>query len=342
MRSFLFGTPAARTAARRSLREVGDLAACDKPLLVGFAAHFLQRVGRQRDSSRLQYFLQTRLRILEHLGRRQFTQARAQQPFVAINCAAIPDNLLESTLFGYEKGAFTGAQAAQSGKFEQANGGTLLLDEISEMPLQLQAKLLRVLQEKEVRRVGDTTDIPIDARVLAATNTRLETLVKASQFREDLFYRLSVIPIEIVPLRERREDIPPLIRHILRKEGVADGAAAMDGETLDLLLRHEWPGNVRELENLVERALILSQGEPLAFENLSRSKHGVPPIAAGQEAEGLELDAFVSDHIRRVLTMTDGRVHGKGGAAELLGINPSTLRYRMNRLGIPYGRKLTQ
>jgi two-component system response regulator FlrC len=174
---------------------------------------------------------------------------RAQKPFVAINCAAIPDNLLESTLFGYEKGAFTGAMAATPGKFEQADGGTLLLDEISEMPLALQAKLLRVLQEREVERVGGRKPVPVDIRVLATSNRDMASEAKAGRFREDLYYRLNVFPLHNLPLRERRGDIVPLARHFLGACARAQGRVLRLGHSAAAILAaHDWPGNVRELE----------------------------------------------------------------------------------------------
>ncbi|GHT87712.1 sigma-54-dependent Fis family transcriptional regulator [Betaproteobacteria bacterium] len=194
---------------------------------------------------------------------------RKTAPFVAINCAAIPENLLEATLFGYEKGAFTGAQSAQPGKFEQAQGGTILLDEISEMPLGLQAKLLRVLQEREVERVGGKKPIPLDIRVLATSNRDMEKEIAAGRFREDLYYRLNVFPLIIPSLRERPGDIVPLARHFLVRHAQRSGRQAWFSPAAEaLLLRYHWPGNVRELENTMHRALILTTGDTVSAETL--------------------------------------------------------------------------
>jgi transcriptional regulator with GAF, ATPase, and Fis domain len=271
-----------------------------------------------------------------------FSSPRRDGPFVKVNCGAIPETLLDSELFGHEKGAFTGALSLKRGRFERADKGTLFLDEIGELAPQAQVRMLRVLQYRELERVGGTHPVTVDIRVIAATNRNLEEMVRDKHFRQDLWFRINVFPVPIPPLRERKGDIPALVHHFLERKSrdlkisrpplLAPGA-------IDRLTAYDWPGNVRERENLVERELIHSQGEPLAFENLCRMKTGADPITASLETETLKLDALVSDHIRRVLTMTKGRVHGKGGAAELLGMHPSTLRYRMNRLGIPYGRK---
>ncbi|MBS3934967.1 MAG: sigma-54-dependent Fis family transcriptional regulator, partial [Sulfuritalea sp.] len=207
--------------------------------------------------------------------------ARGKGPFVAINCAAIPDTLLEATLFGYEKGAFTGAQGAQAGKFEQAGGGTLLLDEISEMPLALQAKLLRVLQEREVERVGGKKPTPIDIRVLATSNRDMAAEVKAGRFREDLFYRLNVFPLAIPALRERPGDIAPLAEHFVALHGARLGRAArLSPAAAAILAAHAWPGNVRELENALQRALILAPGDVIEAAHLSLPAPGGLPEAA--------------------------------------------------------------
>jgi formate hydrogenlyase transcriptional activator len=272
-----------------------------------------------------------------------YSSPRKDGPFVKVNCGAIPETLLDSELFGHEKGAFTGAVSQRRGRFERADRGTLFLDEMGELPPQAQIRMLRVLQYKELERVGGTNPISVDIRLIAATNRNLEEMVKEKQFREDLWFRLNVFPIRIPPLKERREDIPALVHHFVARKSrelkipfppsLAQGA-------IDRLMAYPWPGNVRELENLVERALILSQGAPLTFDDLSKGEektNSFPPV--GPEGEFLRLDGVISGHIRRVLEMANGRVHGKGGAAELLGINSSTLRYKMNQLGIPYGRK---
>jgi formate hydrogenlyase transcriptional activator len=272
-----------------------------------------------------------------------YSSPRKSGPFVKVNCGAIPETLLDSELFGHEKGAFTGAISQNRGRFERADKGTLFLDEIAELPPQAQVRMLRVLQYKELERVGGTNPISVDIRLVTATNRDLEQMVKEKLFREDLWFRLNVFPILIPPLRERREDIPALVHYFVERKSrelKTTGPPPLARGVIDRLTAYGWPGNVRELENLVERALILSQGAPLTFDDLTRGevKTGASALAR-KEVATLRLDAVISGHIRRVLEMTDGKVHGKGGAAELLGINPSTLRYRMNQLGIPYGRK---
>jgi transcriptional regulator with GAF, ATPase, and Fis domain len=272
-----------------------------------------------------------------------FSSPRKDGPFVKVNCGAIPETLLDSELFGHEKGAFTGAISQKRGRFERADRGTLFLDEIGELPPQAQIRMLRVLQYKELERVGGTHPISVDIRLITATNRDLEKMVREKQFREDLWFRLNVFPIRIPPLRERREDIPALVHHLVERKSrelKIPGPPPLAQGVIDRLMAYDWPGNVRELENLVERALILSRGAPLTFDDLSRGQEKTRPSPpTGPEDEALKLNAVISSHIRSVLETANGRVHGKGGAAELLGINPSTLRYKMNQLGIPYGRK---
>jgi transcriptional regulator with GAF, ATPase, and Fis domain len=276
---------------------------------------------------------------------------RKDDPFVTVNCGAIPESLMDSELFGHEKGAFTGALAQKRGRFERANKGTIFLDEVGELQPEAQVRLLRVLQEKEIERVGGTEPINVDIRVVAATHRDLEAMIREGKFREDLYFRLKVFPIPIPPLREREGDIPSLVQYFLQKKsreiGLGDiPSVAPDG--LERLMAYPWPGNVRELENTVERALILSKGDPLAFNDI-----GVPlqsessfefKGASGhrpelQREDSLALDAVVSGHIRRVLEITGGKVGGQGGAAQMLHINPSTLRKKMRKLGVPFGRK---
>jgi two-component system response regulator FlrC len=272
---------------------------------------------------------------------------RARGPFVAINCAAIPDNLLEATLFGHEKGAFTGAQGAQAGKFEQADKGTLLLDEISEMPLALQAKLLRVLQEREVERVGGKKPTPVDIRVLATSNRDMAAEVAAGRFREDLFYRLNVFPLAIPALRERPGDIVPLARHFLAMHGARLGRAAKIGPVAAAkLAAHPWPGNVRELENVMQRSLILAPGETVEAEHLllpagtvaapSPSTSAVTPeltFAAATISQPLVSStspANMKDLERQHILDTLAKVGGsRKKAIELLGISERTLRYKL-------------
>jgi len=256
---------------------------------------------------------------------------RAGGPFVAINCAAIPDTLLEATLFGYEKGAFTGAQRSTAGKFEQAQGGTLLLDEISELDLGLQAKLLRVLQERELERVGGHETIELDVRVLATTNRNLREEVAAGRFREDLFYRLNVFPLSLPPLHERPRDILPLAQALLQRR-VPPGvpAPALAAEARDRLLRQPWPGNVRELDNVMQRALVLRRGETIEAADL-RFEDAPDRPAAAIAAQGLSAD-LRSVEGERILAALHSANGSRVSAAELLGISPRTLRYKLARL----------
>ncbi len=270
--------------------------------------------------------------------------SRAKQPFIAINCAAIPDNMLEATLFGHEKGSFTGAIAAQAGKFEQADGGTILLDEISEMPLGLQAKLLRVLQEREVERVGARKPIQLDIRVVATTNRDLAGEVAAGRFREDLFYRLSVFPLAWRPLRERPADIIPLAERLLNNhvKKMKHAQARLSAEAQACLISYPWPGNVRELDNAIQRALILQQGgliQPQDF-CLAMGNGSAPlpslapaPVAAADTESG---GALGDDLRRREFQMIIDTLRAERGrrkeAAERLGISPRTLRYKLAQM----------
>jgi len=272
-----------------------------------------------------------------------YSSPRKDGPFIKVNCGAIPETLLDSELFGHEKGAFTGAISQRRGRFERANGGTIFLDEIAELPSQAQVRMLRVLQYKEIERVGGADSISVDIRLIAATNRNLEEMVKANQFREDLWFRLNVFPIRIPPLSERKEDIPALVYHFIKlksREMKLPAPPPLAPGVIDRLVVYHWPGNVRELENVIERALILSKGQPLTFGDLAGGKaKAASQIHVETQDAPLKLDEVASQHIRRVLEMTKGKVHGKGGAAEVLGINPSTLRNRMNQLGIPYGKR---
>ncbi len=260
---------------------------------------------------------------------------RAGGPFVAINCAAIPETMLESILFGFEKGAFTGAYKAQEGKFEQANGGTLLLDEISEMDIVLQAKLLRVLQEREVERLGGSTSIPLDVRVLATTNRNLRDQVRDGGFREDLYYRLNVFPMCLPPLRERAGDILPLAAHFAnRYAGPEAVEVAPDAEAR--LISHRWPGNVRELENVMQRAMILKNGGVITARDICFEETTDGAMGQLTTIEPLELDAssLEADMRRKEYTLIMDAIRTEGskqGAAERLGISPRTLRYKLAR-----------
>jgi len=252
---------------------------------------------------------------------------RASGPFVAINCAAIPESLLEATLFGHERGAFTGAQQSQPGKFEQSNGGTLLLDEISEMPLGLQAKLLRVLQEREVERVGGRKPIPLDLRVLATTNRDMQEMVRDGRFREDLFYRLNVFPLHIPPLRERPRDIVPLARHFAAR--IAEGRKLRFSVEAETLLRsHPWPGNVRELENTVQRALILATGELIAAADIVLSAPNTRAPAPMVETPATDMKTLEREHILATLKEVGG---SRKLAVQRLGISERTLRYKLQQ-----------
>jgi two-component system response regulator FlrC len=255
---------------------------------------------------------------------------RAGKPFVAINCAAIPEPMLESMLFGYEKGAFTGAYTARAGKFEQANGGTLLLDEISEIDIGLQAKLLRVIQEKEVERLGGSKNIPLDVRIIATTNRNLKEEVAAGRFREDLFYRLNVFPLHLSPLRERRADILPLTRKFIDSYEPGKGVQ-LDSLAEEALLTHRWPGNVRELENVIQRALILKSGltisaSDIIFETPSDANL-VPAASEMKSAAALETDLKTRE--KEIIIDAVASHSSRKEAAEKLGISPRTLRYKL-------------
>ena len=306
--------PAAMLAEDPKTREIGELArrvaAADATVLIsgesGCGKEVLARL------------------IHQHSPRRE-------RPFLAVNCAAIPDNMLESMLFGYEKGAYTGAHQSRPGKFEQANGGTLLLDEVSEMALALQAKLLRVLQEREVERLGGSALIPLDVRVLATSNRILEEEVRAGRFREDLYYRLNVFPLHLPPLRERRGDILPLAQRFLERyaprRGMRFSAAAAAR-----LQAHGWRGNARELENCVQRAAILARGEVIDAQDLTLSGAApARPAAEASAAPALEGDLKRREQelIVQALASSQG---SRKAAAEYLGISARTLRYKLARL----------
>ena len=267
---------------------------------------------------------------------------RMEGPFIKVNCGAIPESLIDSELFGHEKGAFTGATAQKRGRFERAAGGTIFLDEIGELPLQAQTRMLRVLQDKEIERVGGTETLKVDIRIIAATHRDLEKLVAEGHFRGDLYFRLQVFPIVIPPVRDRKADIPVLVQHFMVKKAKEMGfhrIPTLAPGAMERLIAYHWPGNVREIENAIEHALILSHGKPLRFEDiLAQPANGNQAIQANK-GETLKLNDVSSEHIRRVLNLVHGRVEGKGGAAELLAMNPGTLRHRMRKLGIPFGRK---
>ena len=258
--------------------------------------------------------------------------SRKDRPMVMVNCASLPGSLIESELFGREKGAFTGAHALQIGRFELADKGTLFLDEIGDLPLELQSKLLQVIQEKEFSRLGSPRTIKVNVRIIAATNRNLQEEIAKGRFREDLFYRLNIFPVEVPPLRRRREDIPMLVQHFLHKFCRAMGKQVkrLSEATLNRLVEHSWPGNVRELENVIERAVITSQGDTLVV--LDRFSPAAPDP---EEDTGCQtLAELERGCILKTLKRTRGRIDGKSGAAERLGLHPSTLRGRMRKHGI--------
>jgi transcriptional regulator with GAF, ATPase, and Fis domain len=274
-----------------------------------------------------------------------YSSPRKDGPFIKVNCGAIPETLLDSELFGHERGAFTGAMGQKRGRFERADKGTIFLDEIGELPPQAQVRLLRVLQIKEIERVGGTTSIPVDVRIISATHRNLQEMIASGRFREDLWFRLNVFPIMIPPLRQRREDIPSLVHHFIDRKSrelkLAERPALAPG-ALDRLMAHDWPGNVRELENAVERALIQQRNGILSFETTFGERVPADREAtrnAGRSRTVLSLDAINAQHIRQALEIAGGKINGPGGAAQLLGLHPNTLRKRMSKLGIPYGRK---
>jgi two-component system response regulator FlrC len=285
---------------------------------------------------------------------------RATRAFVAVNCAAIPENMLEAILFGYERGSFTGAHTSHPGKFEQAQGGTLLLDEVTEMPLSLQAKLLRVLQEREVERLGGRMPIPLNVRVLATTNRNLRAEVAAGRFREDLYYRLNVFPLATAPLRERRDDVLPLAMRLLTARCRAgERIPALSADAAHMLLLYPWPGNVRELDNVMQRALILASGAVIQPEHVHLEIEGLDALPATLAAASKAARDFVSEPRRSVVVQDRAADDaGQGGlsdslstrerdliiealrsdngnrqaAAKRLGISPRTLRYKLQRL----------
>jgi transcriptional regulator with GAF, ATPase, and Fis domain len=253
---------------------------------------------------------------------------RKGHAMVKVNCATLPATLIESELFGREKGAYTGALAREIGRFEVADKSTLFLDEIGELPLELQPKLLRVLQDGEFERLGSSKTVHVDVRVIAATNRNLVTMVKEEKFRQDLFYRLSVFPISMPPLRERPDDIPALIWHILNDLGRRMGRQirSIHPSTIESFRKYSWPGNVRELRNVIERNLILS-GEPVFRAEIAE-------VGEISEPKMRRLDEMELDHLRSVLQATRWRVRGHGGAAEILGLKPTTLEARMKKMGL--------
>ena len=271
---------------------------------------------------------------------------RAGKPFIKVNCGAIPESLIDSELFGYEKGAFTGAETRKAGYFEQANGGTIFLDEIGELPLSAQVRLLRVLQNSSITRVGGYESIELNIRVIAATHRNLQAMVHEKTFREDLWYRLAVFPIEIPALRQRRCDIPLLVQHFIENLAAKfnlDKLPRVTPEQLNVLNNYSWPGNVRELINVLERAIIQQPHGPLNFDLLQMGTEDQVVNQAGQTIiidpshasdKLVPLDTMISKYIGHAMRITGGKLYGPGGAAELLDINPNTLKSKMKKLGL--------
>ena len=263
---------------------------------------------------------------------------RAEGPLVCINCGAIVETLLDSELFGYEKGAFTGAGNVKIGFFEQANNGTIFLDEVSELSMLAQVKLLRVLQNMTFQRVGGQRAISVDVRVIAATNRDIKKMVENKEFRKDLWFRLNIFPITIPPLRERRGDIPELAEYFAKRLTVEMNLPyryRFAPHAMDQLQRYNWPGNVRELENIIDQALILSRGAPLSFPFLDNIRPEAAPASPGENHNReLTMHEMMRRHILSVLNLTHGRVEGRGAAAEILDMKPSTLRAKMRKLGV--------
>jgi transcriptional regulator with GAF, ATPase, and Fis domain len=254
---------------------------------------------------------------------------------VKVNCAALPPNLIESELFGHERGSFTGATEQRLGKFELANNSTLFLDEIGEMPLDLQVKLLRVLQEKEIERVGGRKTIKVDVRIVAATNRNLEKEVAEGRFRSDLYYRLNIFPISLPPLRDRKEDIPLLATYFIQRFAKKAGRniTTFSNRALQDMIHYSWPGNIRELEHLIERSVLLSSGDTIRQIHLPSIKP-VVQTTGSEELVLKSIDENERDHILRILRYCGGKLSGDGGAAQILGVPPGTLYSKFKRLGI--------
>ncbi|WP_089942236.1 sigma-54 interaction domain-containing protein [Candidatus Entotheonella palauensis] len=263
--------------------------------------------------------------------------ARRDRPFIKVNCGAFPSSLVESELFGHEKGAFTGAHERRVGRFELANGGTLFLDEIGEMPLEVQVKLLRVIQEREFERVGGRDTLAVDVRLIAATHRDLKQEVEAGRFREDLYYRINVFPIELPPLRARREDIPLLVEHFVAKHAAKLNkfVTMIPASAMQALCRYDWPGNIRELENVIERAMILTTGSSLELTpNALAFAPERQPVAQPLSSSAQTLEEVERHYLQTVLEQCQWVINGPKGAAEIAGLHPNTLRHRLQKLGL--------
>lgn len=270
------------------------------------------------------------------------TSPRRNGPFIKVNCGAIPDSLIDSELFGHEKGSFTGAVEQKKGRFERADKGTIFLDEIGELPLQAQVRLLRVIQEMEIERIGGSKTISLDIRIVAATHRDLTAMTRQNRFREDLLYRLNVFPIIIPPLRQRKMDIPELIDYFIKRksnEMKMNEIPRPARGTMKALMEYDWPGNVRELENVVERALIRHRGGSLVLEDfLAPSVMFATEVEPESDRPLAPLDIMVKKHIQAALAATQGRISGPKGAAAVLDLHPNTLRSKMQKLGIRQNR----
>lgn len=311
----------ARFGLRQVTRMIQQVAALDSPVLL------LGETGTGKD-------------MIAHAI--HYSSSRSEGPFVQVNCGAIPETLMESELFGHEKGAFTGALSQKRGRFERAHKGTIFLDEIGELPLQAQTRLLNVLQAKQIERVGGVETISLDIRIIAATNRDLEEMVAKEEFREDLWFRLNVFPVQVPPLRQRTVDLPALVQHFISlkaKELKLPSVPSLAPGAIETMMTYRWPGNVRELQNIVERALILNPKGPLSFEHIGTNTPSSAPPLESFPNESYNLDEVTARHISRVLELAKGKINGPDGAAALLGVNPSTLRNRMKKMGIVYGRK---
>jgi formate hydrogenlyase transcriptional activator len=301
-------------ALRKVLRQVSKVASSDSTVLI------LGETGTGKEL------------IARAIHRRS---NRAERAFIAVNCAAIPTSLIASELFGHEKGAFTGATQRRLGRFESANGGTIFLDEVGDLPTEVQIALLRVLQEREIERVGSDRPIPVNVRVLSATHRDLNTLVAEGKFRQDLLYRLNVVPIEVPSLRERAADIPLLVDYFIDRFGKKAGKKfrRIDKRTLKLFQAYDWPGNIRELQNVIERAVILSDGDTFSVDE-TWLKWQAPQSAGPTTGLNSALQRQEKEMIEAALTESGGRVSGPGGAATKLGLPRPTLDAKIRRLGI--------